>query len=329
MRATAEIIVVGAGFAGLSAALYLSRARRDTLVVDAGKSMGRWEPKVENYLGFPGGIDGKLLLERGRAQVARFRVRFQTDYIRSVRGQNGAFELQGENTTYKCQRLLLATGIFHLPPEIPGVDVCLGHSMFFCKDCDGFRVRGKRIAVYGWKNDAVEYALALLAYTPHITIITDGRKPRWDDRHGIWLEQENIPVIRREISDVRRVGPKLQALVMKDGSKIPAEALFTTRGDIMFNQLACSLGAQLDREGQIVTDLCMRTSVQGLYAAGCITTGNCQMIIAAGQGATAAQTINRDLFKQSLQERTTTAQRHAQAHPATKARSYRRHLAAK
>ena len=87
---------------------------------------------------------------------------------------------------------------------------------------------------------------------------------------------------------------------MRDGKIIAAEALFTTRGDIVYNKLAKDLGADLDPFGQIITDVSMRTSVKGLYSAGCVTTANCQMIIAAGQGATAAQAINRELFEESL-----------------------------
>lgn len=300
MRARAQVIIIGAGFAGLSAALYLGRARRDTLVIDSGKSMARWEPKVENYLGFPAGIHGENLLKRGRRQAGRFHVRFKRDYVTTAGRQRHEFVLRGRNSSYQCERLLLATGIFHRPPEIPGVTSCLGHSMFFCKDCDGFRVQGRRVAIYGWTNETAEYALAMLAYTPTITIVTDGRKPKWDAFHERWMHRRHIPVITDKITNVRRSGCKLSALVLQNNTLIPVEALFTTRGDLVFNQLAKCLGARLDGEGQVITDLLQRTSVKGLYAAGCVTTANCQMIIAAGQGATAAQAINRDLFKESL-----------------------------
>src|SRR5579864_1123981 len=87
----ADVIIVGAGFAGLSAAIYLGRSHRDALVIDAGKSMGRWEPKVENYLGFPAGIGGRLLLQRARRQAGRYRVRFKHDFIESARACGGRF----------------------------------------------------------------------------------------------------------------------------------------------------------------------------------------------------------------------------------------------
>src|ERR1051325_5413010 len=188
-----EVIVVGGGLAGLSAAIYLGRAKRDTLVIDAGKSMARWEPDVQNYLGFPEGISGDELLRRARKQARRYRVKFVRDEIVSARTRPHDFWLRGRKSNYSGRRLLLATGIFHIPPAIPGVKPCLGHSMFFCKDCDGYRVRNRRIAVYGWSNESVEYAIAMLTYSKYVTIVTDGHKPRWNRRHQQWLRQHAIP----------------------------------------------------------------------------------------------------------------------------------------
>ncbi|MDQ6624669.1 MAG: NAD(P)/FAD-dependent oxidoreductase, partial [Verrucomicrobiota bacterium] len=139
--ATREVIIIGGGIAGLSAAIYLGRSQRDTLVIDSGHSMAKWEPVVENYLGFPDGVSGEDLLELGRRQAEQHDVRFADDEIRQVTREGEEFVLQGKRTRYRAKRILLTTGIFHLPPEIPGVKECLGHSMFFCKDCDGLRVR--------------------------------------------------------------------------------------------------------------------------------------------------------------------------------------------
>jgi thioredoxin reductase (NADPH) len=283
----------------LSAAIYLGRAQRDVLVIDDVKSMGRWEPKVQNFLGFPEGISGERLLERARRQAHRARARFKRDYVASARFKDGQFHLQSKSGSYACRRLLLATGIFHVPPDIPGVSACLGHSMFFCKDCDGVRVQKKRIAIYGWSNETAEYALAMLAYTHCVTIVTDGRAIGWDKQHADLLKRNNVEVQVKPIQRLARDGSKLKALLLTDGTKVEAQALFTTRGDIVYNDLARNLGAELDATGQIVTDLSMLTSVKGLYAAGCLTEANCQMIIAAGQGAAAAQAINRELFEET------------------------------
>ena len=105
----------------MSAAIYLGRAQRDTLVIDSGHSMAKWEPIVENYLGFADGVAGEQLLKNGRRQAKRHEVVFANDEIKSVSSGKSHFVLKGKKKTYRTKRLLLATGIFHLPPEIPGV----------------------------------------------------------------------------------------------------------------------------------------------------------------------------------------------------------------
>ena len=291
---------MGGGIAGLSAAIYLGRARRDTLVIDGGKSMARWEPDVQNYLGFPNGISGEELLRRARQQARRYHVKFVRDQVVSAGVRNKNFFLRGEKHHYLCHRLLLATGIFHIPPDIPGVKPCLGHSLFFCKDCDGYRVQNRSIAIYGWSNETAEYALAMLVYSKRVAIVTDGHKPRWNRRHENWIRQREIPVHRKTIRDVRHRGGQIQALVFNNEADLAIKGLFTTRGDIYFSRLAEGLGAKVNKSGEIVVSNDMRTTVKALYAAGCVTPANCQMIISAGQGASAAQAINRDLFEEQL-----------------------------
>src|SRR3954454_3010748 len=186
---TREVIIVGGGIAGLSAAIYLGRAQRDVLVIDSGHSMAKWEPVVQNYLGFPNGVGGEELLRNGRTQAKRYEARIVRDRIATVSARKSIFVLKGRRKTYRTKRLLLATGIFHLPPEIPGVKECLGHSMFFCKDCDGYRVRGKRIAIVGGNNEAVEYALGMLHYSACVVVATNGNRRHWDEEHAQWLEE--------------------------------------------------------------------------------------------------------------------------------------------
>jgi thioredoxin reductase (NADPH) len=295
-----EVIIVGGGIAGLSAAIYLGRAKRDTLVIDSAKSMARWEPDVQNYLGFPDGISGEELIARGCTQARAHEVEFTTDEIVDARREDGTFLLHGKKGNYCCRRLLIATGIFHVPPEINGVSECLGHSMFFCKDCDGYRVQDKAVVIYGWTNETVEYALAMLAYTPIVAIVTDGREPRWDETHLRWTQEYELPVFTSTILEACHEGCAIRSLRLSSGDDVEVDALFTTRGDICYNELARSLGAELDPDGQIRVNANMATSVPGLYAAGCVTPANCQMIISAGDGAVAAQGINRDLFEESL-----------------------------
>lgn len=315
-----EVIIIGGGIAGLSAAIYLGRAKRDTLIIDNGKSMARWEPDVQNYLGFADGIDGRKLLRRGTQQARRYGAQIKSDEIIEAHRRRDVFRLRGRKSVYLAKRVLIATGIFHLPPKIEGVDECLGHSMFFCKDCDGFRVQGKTVLIYGWNNEAVEYALSMLLYSSSVAIVTDAHPQGWDRKHARWLREHEIPVYPHSICRVERKRSQIRTLLFEDGTQIEVDALFTTRGDIYRNKIAKSLGARVDAEGQILVDECMATSVKGLYSAGCVTPANCQMIIAAGEGAKAAQAINRDLFHDSLARHALRRFRRAQLRGASRER---------
>lgn len=296
-----DVVVVGAGLAGLSAAIYLGRAMRDVLVVDAGRSMALWEPHVQNYLGFPEGISGEALLERGREQAEEFGAEFVEDEVRALHGAKGAFEVVGGEATYRARRVLLATGSYHVPPDIPGVRACLGQSLFFCKDCDGYRVQGKQVAVIGHGDDAVEYALGMMAYSPKVVVLTNGTAGFWSERHAGWLEEYAVPVHFGRIEEVEHEEGALHSIRFEGGRRVAVDCAFTVRGDVFHNGLAKALRCELDEAGEVVVDGQGQTSVAGVYAAGCLTPANCQMIVAAGQGATAAQAINRELFEESLE----------------------------
>lgn len=294
-----EVIIVGGGLAGLSAAIYLGRALRDVLVIDAGESLAIWEPEVQNYLGFEK-IEGRELLKRGREQARHYGAELIREEVARITKENGIFNVIAKKARFQSRRLLLTTGVYHLPPKIPSVNECVGKSMFFCKDCDGYRVQGKRVIITGANNDAVDYALGIITFTDCVMLLTNGEVPHWDEQHERWLREYEVPIHIDKIMHVEHEKGCIRNVTLASGQKLVADCLFTTRGDIFHNQLARQLGAELDAQGQIIVDHCQHTSVPGLYAAGCVTPANCQMIIAAGDGATAAQAINRDLFEESL-----------------------------
>jgi len=296
-----DVIIVGGGFAGLSAAIYLGRALRRTLVLDAEESLAKYEPEVQNYFGFPEGISGPELLRRGHEQAEHYGAEILKDEVeRAEIDPNGGFFVHGRHVRFHAQCLLLATGLYHLPPKVQGANECIGKTLFFCKDCDGYKVQGKRIAVIGQNNAAVEYSLALLLYSPCVMIATNGQKITWSKKHDEWIREYEIPVYREKISGIQHSKGCLLALAFPNDLVAKTNFVFTTRGDIYFSELAKQLGAKIDDEGQIIVDRDQRTNIPGLYAAGCVTEANCQMIISAGHGAAAAQAINRSLFEESL-----------------------------
>ena len=243
-----DAVIVGAGLSGLSAAVYLGRSQRRTLLVDAGESMARWEPVVENYLGFPEGLSGQQLLDRGREQVEKFGVHTRRDRIDRIRKDGEGFILAG-SSSYRSRRVLLATGLTHLLPDIPGADVCLGRSVLFCKDCDAFRVRGKHLAIYGHRNEAARYALEMMAFSPAVTIVTDGRDPRWNSQWQQALDEYHVPVLREPVKAFLQRDGRLHTIIFRDGRTRAAEALFATRGDVYHTALAEGLVRRRMRKG--------------------------------------------------------------------------------
>ena len=139
--------------------------------------------------------------------------------------------------------------------------------------------------------------------------MTNGEAPAWDAENARWTSDCQIPVVRERVCDLEHAQGQLGALRFADGRRLKVDFVFTTRGDIYYSQIAKQLGAKTDGEGQIVVDCGMRTNIPGLFAAGCVTEANCQMIIAAGQGAAAAQAINRSLFEDGLKNQSFKARR--------------------
>jgi thioredoxin reductase (NADPH) len=139
----------------------------------------------------------------------------------------------------------------------------------------------------------------MLAFSPAVIVLTDGREPAWDRAWQDALEEYGIPVYCGVVKTLEHRDGRLEAVSVQD-ERMPLDALFATRGDVYHTDLAVGLGAEEDEEGQLIVGGDMRTTVPGLYAAGCVTPANCQMIVAAGQGAAAAQAIDRDLFDEAL-----------------------------
>ena len=295
-----DVVIVGGGIAGLSASIYIARALRSACIIDNGKSMARWEPDVQNFLGFPDGIAGPDLLQRGRRQAERYGVTIENNDVLGAEADANGFVIRCETVEVRSRMLLLTTGIYHIPPDIPGVPECLGHSMFFCKDCDGYRVQDRKIAVYGANNEAVRYALGMLLFSSVVIILTDGHPIHWDSQHAQWIEEYEIPVFTREVIRLDHAGGQINSATLDDKICLDVDVLFTTRGDVYYNELAKALGAKVSTSGEVEVDADQQTSVPRLYAAGCVTPANCQMIIAAGQGAIAAQAINRALLEEDV-----------------------------
>jgi thioredoxin reductase (NADPH) len=293
-----DVLVVGGGPAGLSAAIYAGRALRSVLVVDT--VQGRWNHNQinENYLGFPRGISARKLRFNGKKQAEKFGAVFAEDAVQSIKRVKGIFKAKGMHATYAARSVILCTGVKDHFPSFQGAEKYVGRSLFWCLLCDGYKLQGKRVAVLGFDDEAVDTCLHLKDYTKDLIFLTncdqDGDKISDHKRES--LKAAKIEIRYGSIARVLGARGMLREIILDTGEQIKADVLFSRQGASPNVDLAQQLGIILEGKGYIKTDVNKRTNVPFVYAAGDVTSETAhQIIVAAAEGAGAAIAANHDL----------------------------------
>lgn len=286
-----DVIIVGAGPAGLSAALLLGRCCRQVLVCDAGTPRNARSHALHGYLSRDG-IAPLDLRSKGREEVARYGVEVRAVRVEDARRDGDGFVVSfGDGREERCRKLLLATGVTDLVPEPPGFAACYGRSVFHCPYCDAWEVRGGRLALYARGRSGVGMAVALRDWSPHVVLLTDGpgRLTREERdrlaRHGVTVRQEPIERLDHDDGQVR-------AAVFASGGPEPCDAVFFKTGQSQQADLARRLGCRFNGKGTVKTGRLEETAVPGLYVAGDASRDVQLAIVAAAEGTKAAFAIN-------------------------------------
>jgi thioredoxin reductase (NADPH) len=291
-----DCLIVGAGPAGLTAAIYLGRFRRDIALWDAGGSRASYIPRTRNYPGFPDGISGDELLERLRAQAARYGARVNAGRIESLRVDSGVFVATSAGGEVRARTVLLATGLVDEEPEMDNLREAIeAGAIRLCPICDGHEVIDRKVAVYGPAHSAIGHAVFMQTFTGDLTLLVpqgsqppDGEQRARLERHGIRLHES--PVARIFLTPEGEAAARCE-----DGSVHRFATIYPTLGCTMRSELAIGLGARCTPEGDIEVDAHQRTSVRGLYAAGDVVAGLNQLSVAVGHAAVAATHIHNHL----------------------------------
>ncbi|HEV2079449.1 MAG TPA: NAD(P)/FAD-dependent oxidoreductase [Allosphingosinicella sp.] len=298
-----DVVVVGAGPAGLNAALILGRCCRSVLLCDEGKPRNAAASKLHGFLSRDG-IEPLELLRLGRGELAAYDARILDAEVVSARclsdeaphGYPTAFEVTlGDGQRFTSRKLLLATGLQDELPSLEGLRRYYGRGVYHCPYCDGWEHRGGSLVAYGRGGSALALALSLRTWSERVTLCTAGSRLSREDRlrlerSGIGLRQE--PVVRLEGSEREDL---LQRVVFERGAPLGCDAFFFSTRRAQHSALPLALGCELDDKGEIRTQEKQKTGVPGLYLAG-DADGDVQFaIVAAGEGASAAVAINLEL----------------------------------
>ena len=293
---TYDCVVVGAGPAGLTAAIYLARFRRAALVIDGGASRAAWIPTSHNHPGFPKGIRGKTLLARMRRQAETYGARIRPGEVSDLKVLKSGFRLQIAAGTLRARTVILATGVVDNEPDVPGVkESVLKGLLRVCPICDGYEVTGQRVGVIGADDHAAAEAGFLTTYSDDVWLIHAGAPGALSAPARRRLKAWGVGVIETPIDSVVLDRRRITTLCFAPGEPRRFDAIYSALGVTPRASLAVDAGARLDRTGRLFVDEHQETSVPGLYAAGDVVRGLNQISTAQGEGAVAATDIHNAL----------------------------------
>jgi thioredoxin reductase (NADPH) len=295
-----DCIIIGAGPAGLTAAIYLARYHLSIRLFDCGTSRAALIPCTRNHAGFPEGISGKDLLARMQAQAEKYgAIREEKRAVHLARHDAG-FTVGTDSGTYRARSVLIATGVLnHRPPQIDEAvhDEALAKGLLrYCPVCDGYEVTDKRVAVIGSGNHGTREAEFLRGYTKDITLVAPLGEHELDDDCRRRLELAGVEIVAGPCGGFAIDGERI-SFTTADGRKA-FDSVYPALGSHIRSELAVEAGAKASADGCLEVDEHQETSIPGLFAAGDVVKGLDQISHAMGEGGVAATTIRNHLAKE-------------------------------
>jgi thioredoxin reductase len=297
-----DVIIVGAGPAGLSAAEMLGRCRRSVLVFDDGKPRNGASHALHGFL-TRDGIPPREFLRLARHELTRYEsVEICDARVTSARcDPDGRFSVFLENgRQFRSRKLLLATGVVDKLPDIPGFRELYGRSVFHCPYCDGWELRDTPLAVYGKGARGSGLALELTAWSRDLVLCTDG-PPELDPEMAGRLARNGITIREERVARLDAHDGVLSHVAFHDGAPpLARRAVFFSTGQYQRSDLLEQLGCEFNEKGTVRTGKYETTHLHGLFVAGDASRAVQWVVVAAAEGAEAAFAINTDLLKEDL-----------------------------
>lgn len=271
-----DVVIVGAGPAGISAGIYAKRANLNVLILYHGISNLEKATMIENYYGFENGISGEDLYNTGIRQALNLGIEVKDEEVLNLEKVDGEFKITTVENKYIGKSVIIATGNKKLKPNIKGIDEFDGKGISYCAICDGFFYRKKNVAVIGNGKFAVSEAEELKNLAGSITILTDGLE--FSQNTDFEINTKKIKEIKGDI--------KVSKIEFEDGTSIEIDGIFIALGEAGGSDFAKKMGV-LTNGDSIIVDENMKTNIDGLFSCGNSTGGLLQVVKAAHEGAVA------------------------------------------
>lgn len=289
-----DVVIVGGGPAGLSAALVLGRCRRRVLLCDAGQPRNARAGALHGYL-TRDGTPPLELVRLGHEELRRYGIEVQPVTVTGIEPFEDGFDVTVERgTKHRALMVLLATGVRDQLPDISGIEACYGVTVHHCPYCDGWEVRDKALAVIGNGAGAAGLALSLKTWSDRVTLCTNGRA-RLSRTLRDRLAAQRIEIREERLQRADHDGGHVTGLVPRHGEAIACEAVFFATGQAQQSGLPRKLGCEFTGKGTVKTDHLGQTCVRGVFVAGDASRDVQFVIVAAAEGAKAGVAINKAL----------------------------------
>ena len=298
-----DIIIIGAGPGGLTAAIYAGRQGTKNLMIDRDLAggIGREVPEMENYPGFDN-ISGLELIEKMKAQATKNTELHEMEAVREIvkTDDEYRFTVKTDKDEYQSKTIILATGSSHRHLDAKGEEEFLGKGVSYCATCDGFFFQDRNIIMVGGGNSALQEALYLNNLGAHVTLIHRRDEFRAQKHLQNQIKEARINTIMNATVEEIKGSMLVESVTLKDTktdklSDLPVDGVFISVGYVPHTELAEQLGVELDESGHIIIDKDQKTNVDYVYAIGDVCVGLKQWIVACGEGAVAATSAFHDI----------------------------------
>ncbi len=297
-----DVIIIGGSYAGLSAALSLGRALRKVMVIDSGNPCNKQTPHSHNFLTRDGETPAQILNKARKEVLSYPSVTLEKGRVVAVTKNNGHFKLQTEEKAlFSANKIVFATGLIDIIPEIAGFAECWGISILHCPYCHGFENKNLPTGVFANGQAGYDQAKFLSNWTKDLVLYTDGKSTLTDEQTAN-LERRNIPIVEKEIEGFEHSSGKISHIVYKDGSKQALKVLYASPEVKQQSELPCELGCEFTEHGRIEVDIFHKTTVEGIYAAGDNSSLGRAVPVAVAAGSVAGVMLNKELIEEEFIE---------------------------
>lgn len=295
-----DTIIVGGSYSGLAAAMALGRALRKVLIIDSGKPCNRQTPHSHNFLTQDGKTPKEISM-LAKQQVSMYgTVEFFNDLVISASKTENGFGIQtSSGDLFTATKLIFATGIKDLMPNIKGFSECWGISVLHCPYCHGYEIKNETTVILGNGEYGFEFSKLISNWTKDLTLLTNGKSSLTAEQTTS-LERHGIKIAEKEIEELEHVNGQLQSIIFKDGSKKIVKAIYTRLPFEQHCQIPEQLGCQLTEDGYIKIDTSHKTTINGLFACGDNVTRMRTVANAVAMGTTTGMMANKELIEEKF-----------------------------